>query len=46
MVTATEPWFNRSGGYNNVAETGVFTYDRAHGSVYNNVSFRQVYDYK
>ena len=46
MVTVTYPWSDRGGNHNNAAIAGVFNYNNAHGGVYDNVSFRQVQDYK
>ena len=46
MVSATNPWSDRGGKHDNGANAGAFTFNNAHGGIYNNVSFRQVYDYK
>ena len=46
MVNATNPWLDRGGRAENEAEAGTFTFNNAHGGVYNMVSFRQIPDYK
>ena len=48
MVNADYPWFLRGGNQNNSGNAGVFAFNRWYGNaaVANDVSFRQVPDYK
>ncbi len=46
MVSVTAPWFLRGGYQNDNANAGVFTFSWWYGNSSNNMSFRQVSDYK